>query len=220
VNGEGAYWQDAYNRLANRGPACFDARHNISVGGLWNLPFGKGKKFGSNWNKAVDAIAGGWNINYFTNIHSGFPVTVFASSANTGGRTPRGNIRANYYRTYSTGTQTVDQFFGPVTAANFCAAGVDNGNCAFGTPANGALGNSGVGVLRGPSFFNLDFSVGKRFHTTERQYFDFRAEFFNALNHASFGPPGRNINDPGTFGQITSQVQNPRNIQFGLKYYF
>ena len=47
VNSEGAYWQDAYNRRGNRGPACFDAQHNASFGGLYNLPFGKGQKFGS-----------------------------------------------------------------------------------------------------------------------------------------------------------------------------
>jgi len=63
-------------------------------------------------------------------------------------------------------------------------------------------------------------SIGKRFSVTERQYFDFRAEFFNALNHVSFGPPGRDISTPSSFGQITGQVQAPRNIQFGLKYHF
>ena len=54
----------------------------------------------------------------------------------------------------------------------------------------------------------------------QTNYFDFRAEFFNGFNHVSWVPPGLNINTPATFGQITSQVQNPRNIQFGLKYYF
>ncbi len=220
VNAEGAYWQDAYNRRGNRGPSCFDAQHNGSIGGLYNLPFGKGQQFGSSWNKAVDLLLGGWNINFFANAHSGFPVTVFAGAANSGGRTPRGNLRANAYRPYQITSQTVDAFFGPVTAANFCAAGVDDGTCAFGRPADGQLGNAGVGTLRGPSFFNLDSSVGKKFHVTERQYVDFRVEMFNTLNHASWGPPGRDITNPGGFGQITSQVQNPRNIQFGLKYYF
>lgn len=72
VNAEGAYWQDAYNRRGNRGPACFDAQHNISLGGLYELPFGTHRKFGSGWNKAVDAIAGGWSLNYSMNTHSGF----------------------------------------------------------------------------------------------------------------------------------------------------
>ncbi len=220
VNAEGAYWQDAYNRRANRGPSCFDARHNFTVGGFYDLPFGRTKRFGSGWNKAADLIAGGWNVNYFVSAHSGFPVTIFSGSANTGGRTPRGNVRANHYQPLVVTTQTVDQFFGPLTGANFCAAGVNDGSCAYGTPAVGTLGNAGVGTERAPSFFNMDASIGKKFFVTERQYLDFRVEFFNALNHASWGPPGRNINDPGTFGQITGQVQNPRNIQFGLKYYF
>lgn len=220
VNGEGAYWQDAYNRLANRGPSCFDAANNFSFGGSYNLPFGKGQKFGSSWMRPVDLLLGGWNINFFENAHSGFPVTIFAASANTGGRTPRGNVRANAYRPYVIPSQTVDQFFGPVTAASFCAAGVDNGTCAFGIPAVGQLGNAGVGTMRAPSFFNFDSSIGKKFNVSEKNYFDFRVEMFNAFNHASWGPPGRDITNPGGFGQITGQVQNPRNIQFGLKYYF
>ena len=220
TSAEGAYWQDAYNRRGNRGPSCFDAKHNFTLGGMYNLPVGKGQKFGSNMARAADLIVGGWNVTYFASAHSGFPVTVFASSANTGGRTPRGNVRANAYRPYVIPSQTVDQFFGAVTAANFCAAGVDNGTCAFGIPAVGSLGNAGVGTLRAPSLFNFDTSIGKKSSVTEKQYIDFRMEMFNAFNHASWGPPGRDITNPGAFGQITGQVQNPRNIQFGLKYYF
>ncbi|HEY2013379.1 MAG TPA: carboxypeptidase regulatory-like domain-containing protein, partial [Bryobacteraceae bacterium] len=191
VNSDGAYWQDAYNRQANKGPACFDSRQNGSIGGVYDLPFGKGKKFGSHWNRAVDLVAGGWQADYFMNAHSGFPVTANAASANTGGRTPRGNVRANAYKPYVITSQTVDAFFGPVTASNFCAAGVFDGTCAFGIPAVGTLGTAGVGTLRAPSFFNMDLSVGKKFNVTESKYLTFRAEFFNALNHASWGAPGR-----------------------------
>ena len=114
----------------------------------------------------------------------------------------------------------MDQFFGPVTASSFCAAGVDDGTCAFGIPGVGTLGSAGVGTLRAPSFFNLDASISKRFNFTETKYLQVRGEFFNALNHASFGPPGRDITSPTSFGAITGQVQNPRNIQMGLKFYF
>jgi hypothetical protein len=222
VASDGAYWQDAYNRRGNWGPACFDARHNGSIGGLYDLPFGRNRAFGKNWGKALDLIAGGWQLDYFTNIHSGFPVSVNAAATNTGGRTPRGNVRANYYRPFTiTGTQHVDAFFGPVNnAASFCAAGVDNGTCSFGIPAPGTLGNSGVGVLRAPSFFNMDLSVSKKFNFTETKYLMFRTEMFNAFNHVSWGAPGRDITSPASFGQITGQVQNARNIQFGLKFYF
>lgn len=226
TSAEGAYWQNAYDRHANFGPACFDARHNFTVGGLYELPVGKGHKFGSGMTKAMNLIAGGWNANYFVSRHTGFPVTVTSGSANTL-QAVRGNTRANAYTPLNVGagTNIVDQFFGavydPATKSNvFCAAGVYDGKCAFGTPGVGSFGSGGVGTLRAPTFFNLDASVGKKFYLTEKHYLDFRMEMFNMLNHASFGPPQRNINDPANFGAITSQVQNPRNIQFGLKYMF
>ena len=116
----------------------------------------------------------------------------------------------------------MDNWFGlPDNRTNlFCAAGVNDGTCAYGQPGDGEFGTAGIGTERGPGFFNLDFSVGKRFSITERQYFDFRVELFNALNHVSWAPPGANIGTPASFGAIGAQVQNPRNIQFGLKYHF
>jgi len=203
------------------GPACLDANHNASVGGSWTLPVGNGQKFGSGMSKVADLFFGGWNANYFVTAHSGFPVTITASTAqNNTGQSVRGNVRANYYRVMNVTSQTVDRFFGPVDATTFCAAGVDNGTCAYGVPALGTFGTAGVGTVRAPSYFNFDASIGKKFYVTEHQYLDFRAEFFNAINHVSFGPPGRDITTVGSFGQITSQVTTPRNIQFGLKYNF
>ncbi|MFN9894982.1 MAG: carboxypeptidase regulatory-like domain-containing protein [Acidobacteriota bacterium] len=223
VNAEGAYWQDAYNRRGNYGPACFDVRHNFTTAGIYNLPFGKGQKFGSGLSKAADLVLGGWTINYNLARRGGFPVTVFASQQNTNsGRSPRGNARANRYRPANfSGTRTVDSWFGKVfTASDFCAAGVDNGTCAYGVPALGEFGSSGVGTERAPGFFNLDTSIGKTFRFTERHRLEFRTEMFNVLNFVNWGPPGRDINSPSTFGQITGQIGSPRNIQFGLKYFF
>lgn len=224
TNNEGAYWQNAYDRRANFGPACFDTPHNFTIGGLLNLPVGKGKKFGSSMNRLADAFLGGWGVDYFMSTHAGFPVTIQANAAtNNTLQMVRGNARANYYRKLDKSVQTVDRFFGPVDANTFCAAGVNNGTCAYGSPAVGSFGSAGVGTERAPSFFNLDASVGKKFNVTERQYVEFRVEFFNFFNHVSFGPPARDITAPNTFGQITgtnAQVGLPRNVQFGLKYFF
>jgi hypothetical protein len=72
--------------------------------------------------------------------------------------------------------------------------------------------------MRGPGSVNFDFTLAKNFHLTERNYFQFRTELFNAFNHANFGPP--NIaRDSGGFGQILS-AGNARIIQFGLKFYY
>jgi hypothetical protein len=224
--GEGAYWQNAYDRRANRGRAFFDVQHNFTIGGLYDMPFGKGKKFGSGMNKTMDLLVGGWNLNYFTNVRTGFPITVLSGQDRTG-QAARGNIRANRYGplTVNQSLVSIDNFFGlPTDTASrtsfFCAAGVINGSCPYGQPSDGFFGNSGIGTERGPSYFNIDFSIGKKFSITERQYIDFRTEFFNALNHVSWGAPGRSLAAPASFGTVSSQVQQPRNIQFGLKYYF
>jgi hypothetical protein len=222
VNSEGAYWQDAYNRRGNYGPACFDVRHNFSTAGVFKVPFGKGQKFGAGSSKAVDLVLGGWNINYNLAAHGGFPVTIFASTQNTNsGRSPRGNARANRYQVLADpSVRTVDRWFGDVSGTTFCAAGVNNGSCAYGVPALGEFGNAGVGTERAPGFFNLDSSIGKDFAITERHRIQFRAELFNILNSVSWGAPGRDITAPASFGAIGSQINSPRNIQFSLKYAF
>jgi hypothetical protein len=224
VAAEGAYWQNAYDRRGNFGPACFDARHNVALGGAWDLPVGKGKKFGNGMSRAADLIIGGWNVNYMMTTHTGFPVTIFAGAhqANTF-QSVRGNVRANRYRNMpAPATRTVDRWFGDIPAGTnpFCASGVDNGTCAYGIPAIGQFGNSGVGTERAPGFFQLDMSIGKKFAVTERQYLEFRAEFFSLPNNVSWGAPGRDITSPAGFGTIGGQLNAARNIQFGLKYFF
>jgi hypothetical protein len=224
VAAEGAYWQDAYNRRGNYGPACFDVRHNFTTAGIYNLPFGKGQKLGAGMNKGLDMLLGGWNVNYNIAKRGGFPVTIQAVSQNVNsGRAPRGNVRANRYRELEApATRTVDRWFGGnvATPGFFCAAGVSDGACAYGVPALGEFGSAGVGTERAPGFFNLDLSVGKTFRITERQRMEFRTELFNALNYVSWGAPARDITNPNTFGLIGAQVGAPRNIQFGLKYFF
>ncbi|GIU75742.1 MAG: hypothetical protein KatS3mg004_2829 [Bryobacteraceae bacterium] len=225
TQGEGAYWQNAYDRRANRGRAFFDARHNLSIGALYDLPFGKGKRFGSNMPKAAELLFGGWNINTMVLAHSGFPITVRAIDRTS--QAVRGNVRANYFRKLvkNESLVNVDNFFGLPTdtaarTAFFCPAGVDDGKCPYGNPGDGLFGTASIGTEQAPSFFSMDFSIGKKFYVSESRYFDFRTEFFNALNHVSWAPPPANIGSPATFGAVTAQVQSPRNIQFGLKFYF
>ncbi len=222
--GEGAYWQNAYDRRGNRGPAFFDARHNLTVGGLYELPFGVGRKHTFS-NKGADLILGGWGINYFANYHTGFPITIQTGVNNTGQGT-RGGFRPNRYRDMNSKIRTVDDWFGLFPDPNnrvspFCTTpGVDDGKCAYGQAADGQFGNGGIGTERMPGYFSLDTSVGKRFNIAERRYFEFRAEAFNVLNTVSWAAPGRSINNIATFGAITDQVQSPRNIQFALKFVF
>jgi hypothetical protein len=81
-----------------------------------------------------------------------------------------------------------------------------------------AFGNSGVGILRGPSLVTFDFSLAKEFRLSEQQLLQFRSEFFNSLNHTNLGIP--NITMGPGFGTITTTATPARQIQFGLKYRF
>jgi hypothetical protein len=76
INSSQYYQQDAYNMAAEWAPSGFDTRHNISVTGVYNLPFGRGQKFGSNWNYFLDEALGGWKLSGAQVYYSGFPVTV------------------------------------------------------------------------------------------------------------------------------------------------
>jgi len=222
TSSEGAYWQNAYDRRSNRGPAFFDVRHNFTVGGNWAIPYGRGQAFGNGASRGVDLVLGGWSVNYNLIARTGLPMTVRANDRT--GQAVRGNVRANYYREFQIdeSARSVDNWFGlPSNRVGiFCAGGVDDGRCAYGQPADGSFGNASIGTERGPGFFNFDMSIGKKFFVTERYYFDFRAEFFNLPNSVAWAPPGLNINTPATFGAIGGQVNNPRNVQLGLKFYF
>ena len=90
---------------------------------------------------------------------------------------------------------------------------------AFQSPALGQLGNSGVGILRMPGYWNADLSIRKQFSTFGRQYFLVVAEMFNAFNNVNYGPPQANIQSTA-FGTITTSVGDPRIVQFVGKYYF
>lgn len=216
ISGEGAYWQNAYNRTSDRGRAFFDARHNFSLGGTWDVPIGKDRAFAKGMSRAADLIFGGWNTSFLVLAHSGFPVTILGRD-NTN-QAVRGNVRANAYRPLTYQNQTIDNWFG--TGNSFCTLGVDDGKCAYGDAALGQFGNAAIATEQAPSYFGLDGTIGKRFKLDERRSIDFRTEFFNLMNHASFGPPGRSLATPATFGAITTQTTAPRNIQFGLKLFF
>ena len=88
------------------------------------------------------------------------------------------------------------------------------------SPSPQAFGNSGVGIMRGPGFASVDFTLAKNISVTESNYFQFRTEFFNLFNWANFANPNNNIAVPSTFGRITATSAGPRVIQFAFKLNF
>ncbi len=179
---------------------------------IYELPFGKGKKFGSSWNGAVNAILGNWELTAIEKATSGFPVFVVAPNGSGVNFENNGNslIRPNQVCNPTLSNPTIAEWF--------------NVNC-FAQPGSGELGNASRTPVSGPHFVNTDFSAIKHFVLREGMRLDLRAEFFNLLNHPQFGTPGAGVSvgpelgTPG-FGSINTTVNNPRLVQLALKLAF
>ncbi len=205
--------QNPASRADMYGPAEFDVTHRWVNSAVWQLPFGKGRKFGANMNRAADWIVGGWEISPIFTWQGGLGLTINqAQILNLGGeRRSRPNRIANGSLPES--QRNVDRWF-DTTA--FVPLSTTPG--AVGFVPNQAFGNAGIGILRGPGLVNLDFNLNKSFRVTETNSLQFRAEFFNALNHTNLGLPGVTV---GTgFGQIVGTSTEARIIQLALKYRF
>jgi hypothetical protein len=108
---------------------------------------------------------------------------------------------------------------GAAFTAPVCIGGAVEGDC-FGSGGGTGFGNSGIGTMMGPGQFNWDISIIKNTKIRERTTVQFRAEFYNAFNHAQFNPPTNDFNADGAFGLVTSTSVPPRILQFGLKLLF
>ncbi len=179
---------------------------------IYDLPFGKGRTFGSNWNAATDAVLGGWQATLIERASSGFAVPLIDSNNESGVFFEQGGNDNNYNRP--------DQVTGcNPYSANHGQHQWINPDC-FVAPASGELGNAGRVPVTGPDFVNSDFSAIKDFALPWRETgLNFRAEFFNLFNHPQFGMPINDINQLG-FGSVNSTVNNPRLVQLALKLTF
>jgi hypothetical protein len=204
VAAEGAYWMNTYQPEWNYGPAFFDARHNFVYSANYELPFGKGRKWGGDSSALVDAILGGWRLSGIFQARSGFPITVTDGSAPSL-QGQRGNERPNCVGD-------------PVPSDQNIAHWLDIN--AFSRAPRGTWGNCPIGVARAPGYKNVDAVLAKRFSTGGARYFEVRAEAFNLTNTPSFGPPARDINSPNTFGTITSTVSTARTVELVVKFFF
>jgi Carboxypeptidase regulatory-like domain len=195
-------------------PSQIDLNQSFVASVLYDLPFGKGKVFGDDWNSAANALLGNWQLGAIEKITSGFAVPVIDSLNQAGNTFENGGNFDNYNRP--------NQVAGcNPYAANHQALQWINPNC-FALPPAGQLGDASRVPVFGPDFVNTDFSVIKRFSMPwENIGLDFRAEFFNLFNHAQFAMPLSDVNpNVGGFGRIDATVNNPRLIQFGLKLTF
>jgi Carboxypeptidase regulatory-like domain len=196
------------------GLSQINLNQNFTASIIYDLPFGKGKHWGSNWNAGANALLGGWEVTVIEHATSGFPIFDVDSNNTSGVNFLNANgsalIRPNMTCNPTLSNPTLSEWF--------------NTAC-FSQPAAGQLGNAPRTLpVGGPDFVNTDFSIIKHFVPREGWRVDFRTEFFNLWNHPQFGAPGyqgsgADFNTP-QFAVINYTVNNPRVVQFGLKLAF
>lgn len=163
---------------------------------IYELPFGRGKQFLGNINRAVDELIGGWQVNAALTVGSGLPWTPTysecSSDIDTGPCRP--NLVGGGFHTGVSGSPGHLIFFTPVAALP-----VGGTSGAFGRPASGTIGNIQRNSFTGPGEFKTDMSFFKTFSITERVKAQFRAEFFNIFNHPVYA---FNVNQTGSGNSI------------------
>jgi hypothetical protein len=195
------------------GPSALDIRNQASISALYALPFGHGQRFfsGGDANGVAGKLVSGWQLNGIATLLSGFPFTPQIGANRSGDGDTRNPDRPSLNPAFS----------GPVVLGSPNQWFNPN---AFILPTAGTYGNLGRGVYRGPGLADLDLSLFKTTRLTERTNLQFRAEFFNALNHPNFGIPNATVFSGTAFnpsaGLITATNTTSRQIQFGLKLFF
>ncbi len=212
---------DQTNYSSSYASASWDIRHSFTTSFNYELPFGRGKHFGSSMNRIADTVVGGWQMNGILTMRTGIPYTMSGTSCHgvwskcmpdyvygfsgNGNQAPQGGRTPNEW--FNTANYTV--------AASNIATGFATG------------GNVGLESLTGPPTETMDFSIFKNFHLTERFNVQFRGEALNLTNFAVLNTPDASLGDSklyggnGNFGVITSSVAgSERHIQFSLRLSF
>jgi len=203
---------DINNRDLNYARSDFDRRHAFQGYALYELPFGKGRAIGTGWGRTADFLLGGFNVAGVMRYYSGRPFTMFS------------------------GSNTLSQVVFTPASCDGCSPDMgsvvlENGRNVFFTaeqrakffvPAAGQPSNIGRNFFTGPTFFNLDMTIGKKFRFSETQDLEIRVEAQNVTNTPSFAvPDGNLILTNASFGQILGNTTSTsRKVQFVAKFNF
>jgi hypothetical protein len=235
------YWPLPGTKKLDWALSALNLNDQFTASVLYDLPFGKGKRYGGDWSAVPNAIAGGWHVNIIEKATSGFPLFVvdsnngaFAgsdvnfqwngSSLNrpneVGDPNRAGPVAANPTCTAPTRVHTLANWFNPCAFMEAPTFVINPGPNQF---TVGELGTANRTPLYGPRFVNTDFSLFKNFPIHENYTVQFRAEFFNLFNHLQAGLTGnsatllQDISSPSSFGVVNEPVHDPRVIQFALR---
>jgi hypothetical protein len=202
-SGQGS--KDPRNYSLGYSAAAWDIRHNLVGNFLYELPFGKGKQFGANWNRLTDGVLGGWQMNGLLTLRTGNPYTLGTNNCigSFGNCTP--DLASGDPNAAPSGGRSAAQYFN---------------TAAVKAPAPGTPGNLALQTNYAPGYYGMDYSLFKQYAITERFKLQFRAEAFNITNRVQLGSPNRTQGDPN-FGKIfSSQSGSERKMQFALRFMF
>ena len=201
--------QDVYNRRDSRSLASQDVKQRLVVSYVYDIPFGRGKSFAANMPRWADNVAGGWQVNGILTYSAGAPLAITNQQNNSGSfsAVQRPNVTGD------------PNFSSDRTSQDQLAQWFDTSR--FSQPAPFTFGNSPriVPSLRRDATRQWDFSLFKNFSLTETKRFELRGEFFNLTNTPIFDAPGQVFGNP-QFGVVNAQINTPRQVQAGLKFYF
>jgi hypothetical protein len=194
----------------NQSVTGFDRTQNLQIMHIWELPFGKGKKWLASGGVG-SFIAGGWQLSGLASFITGPPFSVY--STGSGFNTPGSN-------------QTADQVKASITKIGATGAGTTYYDpSAFANPNAPRLGTTGFNILRAPGIGNYDFSVSREFNLTERFKLQFRMDSFNFTNTPHLSGPTDSL-DSGHFlrvrgvNSLAREGIDERQFEFGLKLFF
>ena len=201
---------DINNRRLNFAPSDFDNRHVLQATYVYELPFGRGKMFGSGIPKVLDYIIGGWQLAGNVLWSSGRPFTVY-SGANT-------FSNVNQSTANCTGCSPYMGRLIQENGTNYWFSAEQR--AMFSIPDVGDIGNTGRNFFRTPRYFATDAAISKKFRVTERFNFDLRLDAKNLTNTPSFDNPTAVVTSP-IFGRIRDSVtSSSRKLQVSVKLNF
>jgi hypothetical protein len=209
--GEGnANYQNSYARQIEKSVSTHDIPQRLAMNGTYEVPFGKGRKYGASANRFLIVLLGGWQANGIFTIQSGLPLQFTAT-----GVPAYGGVRPSYSSTdphVFTSGSVQDRLGGASGGPGYLD------RTAFRLAQSFEFGDvsRANGYFRAPRPINTSLSLNKSFPLRERMRMQFRGELFNPLNHPIFGGPTVQYGN-AAFGAIAGQLNRPRNIQLGLK---
>jgi hypothetical protein len=213
----------------NRAPSDFDTTQIVNANWVYQLPFGRGKKFGSGMGRVANAVLGGWTVSGLWRYSTGYPFSLFSPEWSTNFQLESPAVPLSSARP-KTGSYIVNQASGGTGPNVFKDPGLTdptNTNAAINLFRAAFPGEEGLrNGLRGPGTFNIDTGLAKTWPITESQFVKFSWQMFNVTNSARFDVGTMSLNgnnslsSSSSFGNFSSTLSNARVMEFGLRYTF